>query len=298
MNLVKILRNIILEQKSDPKNPNSYPTHDEWSMQDWKTFYDALIKKWGKENDAKKQFLRYWEPIYQSWLDEPAEDELDDESTGFKDWFKQKEMWNGPENRPYTEQEFKDVLRYKEKYGNNQTGGYATRCSSRAIDFIKGEEGFVDYAYDDREEKNPKTKVVGKWNKIAKDSVLTIGYGQTKIGNRLVKPGDTIDEPSASVWVENFINKNINNQLLSLPGHDKLTQQQFDALCSLTYNLANNVSAYNGTNLQKTISANPNSPNVKKHFTTKWEPLTLERRKREYKIYSEGKYEPINPVKK
>ena len=43
--------------------------------------------------NAKKQFLRYWEPIYQSWLDEPAEDELDDESTGFKMWFKQKEIY-------------------------------------------------------------------------------------------------------------------------------------------------------------------------------------------------------------
>ena len=61
-------------------------------------------------------------------------------------------------------------------------------------------------------------------------------------------------------------------------------KKQFDALCSLTYNLIENVDAYNGTNLQKTISANPNSSNVETHFTTRWEPLTLKRRKREYEI--------------
>jgi polyphosphate kinase 2 len=175
--------------------------------------------------------------------------------------------------------------------------GYATRCSSKAINFIKGEEGFIEYAYDDLEQKNPKTPVIGKWNKVAKKSVLTIGYGQTKIGDRPVKPGDTIDEPSASIYVNDFINKHINNQLLNLPGHNKLTQQQFDALCSLTYNLRGNVDAYNGTDLQKTISANPNSPNVKKHFTENWVNLTLKRRNREYMIYSEGIYKPVNPVK-
>ena len=184
-----------------------------------------------------------------------------------------------------------------DKKSSNSSGGYATKCSSKAIYFIKGEEGFTEYAYDDLEQKNPKTPVIGTWNRVAKNSVLTIGYGQTKIDDRKVKPGDTIDEPSASKHVDNFINKNINNQLLNLPGHNKLTQQQFDALCSLTYNLIGNVAAYNGTNLQKTISVNPNSPNVKKHFTENWENLTLKRRGREYEIYSQGKYEPINPVK-
>ena len=113
MKIINILQKIIKEN-SDPNNPNSYPSHDEWTMKDWKIYYNALVRKWANDvNAAKKQFLRFWEPIYQSFLDEPAEDELDDESTGFKNWFRQKEMWNNTQNRPYTEKEFNDVLNYK-----------------------------------------------------------------------------------------------------------------------------------------------------------------------------------------
>ena len=113
MKIIDILQKIIKEG-SDPTNADSYPSHDEWTMKDWQTYYNALVRKWGKDvNKSKKQFLKYWEPIYQSFLDEPAEDELDDESTGFKNWFRQKEMWNGKQNRPYTEKEFDDVLNYK-----------------------------------------------------------------------------------------------------------------------------------------------------------------------------------------
>ena len=76
--IIDILKLLIKEQ-SDPKNPDSYPSHDDWTMKDWKTFYESLLKKWADPIKAKKQFLRYWEPITKSFFDEPAEDELDDE---------------------------------------------------------------------------------------------------------------------------------------------------------------------------------------------------------------------------
>lgn len=281
MRIINILQKIIKES-SDPNNADSYPSHDEWTMKDWQTYYNALVKKWGKgkENDAKKQFLRYWEPIYQSWLDEPAEDELDDESTGFKMWFKQKEMWNGPENRPYLQKEFEDVLRYKEKYDNNQTNQtnrYATKCSSKVIEYIKKQEGFKPEPYKD-------TK--GIW---------TIGYGQIMINGRPVKPGDKISEPEAAEKVNNYINDTVEPEILSYGGgHDKLSQIQFDALCSLKYNFG----GYGASNLKKAIDKNPNpkkNPSIEKHFTSGWKDNELtDRRKKEFALYSSGDYVPYN----
>jgi hypothetical protein len=118
MKIIDILQKIIKEG-SDPTNADSYPSHDEWTMKDWQTFYNALVKKWKDVNKAKTQFLRYWEPIYHSLLDEPAQDELNDETTGFKQWFREREMWNGVENRPYLQKEFEDVLKYVEFVKND-----------------------------------------------------------------------------------------------------------------------------------------------------------------------------------
>ena len=277
MKIIDILEKI-LKESSDPNNPNSYPSHDEWTMKDWKIYYNALVKKWVNDvNSAKKQFLRFWEPIYQSFLDEPAEDELDDESTGFKNWFRQKEMWNGKENRPYLEKEFDDVLRYKEKLKNKKDVGYATSCSSKVIEYIKKQEGFKKEAYTD-------TK--GIW---------TIGYGQITLNGRAVKKGDKITEPVAAKKVIDYVRNIVEREILSYGGgHDKLSQNQFDALCSLKYNFG----GYGRSNLKKAIDKNPNpkkNPEIKKHFTTGWKDAELgDRRAKEYSLYSSGDYVPYN----
>ena len=276
MKIIDILQKIIKES-SDPNNADSYPSHDEWTMKDWKTYYNALIKKWSNDNDAKRQFLRYWEPIYQSFLDEPAEDELDDESTGFKSWFRQNGMWNGTENRPYLQKEFEDVTKYTEKFGGNKDVGYATSCSPKVIEYIKKQEGFKKEAYTD-------TK--GIW---------TIGYGQITLNGRAVKKGDKITEPVAAKKVIDYVRNIVEREILSYGGgHDKLSQNQFDALCSLKYNFG----GYGRSNLKKAIDKNPNpkkNPEIKKHFTTGWKDAELgDRRAKEYSLYSSGDYVPYN----
>jgi hypothetical protein len=57
MKIIDILQKIIKES-SDPNNADSYPSHDEWTMKDWQTYYNALVKKWGKgkENDSHNAY--------------------------------------------------------------------------------------------------------------------------------------------------------------------------------------------------------------------------------------------------
>jgi polyphosphate kinase 2 len=156
-------------------------------------------------------------------------------------------------------------------------GSYATRCSSKAIDYIKKEEGFRPDAYTDSK---------GIW---------TIGYGQIKINGRPVRPGDKIEEPEASKKVNNYVETIIQPEILSYGGgHNKLTQNQFDALCSLKYNFG----GYAKSDLKNAIQINPNpnkNPEIKKHFTTGWkDAILLDRRTSEYDLYAKGDYTPYN----
>jgi GH24 family phage-related lysozyme (muramidase) len=182
-----------------------------------------------------------------------------------------------------------------DKKSSNSSGDYATRCSSKGIEYIKKEEGFRPDAYTD-------TK-----------NVWTIGYGQTVINGRAVKQGDKITEPEAYKALINFLENgtpavkdsqgniirkavpSIKSQILSLGGgHQKLEQNQFDALCSLMYNYG----GYVNSDLKKTIQLNPNpqqNPEIKKHFTTKWkDPELKNRRDKEFLLYSIGDYVPYN----
>lgn len=95
----------LLIEASDPKNADSYPDKDNWRLQDWQTFYLALKKKWQDRNKARAQFLRYWEPLEQSWMDEPAQDEMDKDNS----WFRLEGMWNEKEKRPFTQKEFEEA---------------------------------------------------------------------------------------------------------------------------------------------------------------------------------------------
>jgi polyphosphate kinase 2 len=182
-----------------------------------------------------------------------------------------------------------------DKKSSNSSDSYATRCSTRAIDYIKKQEGFRPEPYKDT------------------NGILTIGYGQIKINGRPVRPGDIITEPEASKKVNDYLEHGspevkdsqgktiqkavspIKSQILSLGGgHQKLTQNQFDALCSLMYNYG----GYATSNLRKTIQINPNpqkNPEIEKHFTTGWKDGELiKRRKHEYGLYSKGDYTTYN----
>ena len=164
-----------------------------------------------------------------------------------------------------------------DKKSSNSSGGYATKCSSKAIDYIKKQEGFRPEPYKD-------TK-----------GILTIGYGQIKINGRPVRPGDTITEPEASKKVNDYVKNIVEPEILSYGGgHNKLTQNQFDALCSLKYNFG----GYATSDLKKAIQINPNpnrNPEIEKHFTTGWKDDELiKRRKHEYSLYSKGDYTTYN----
>ncbi len=90
--------------------------------------------------------------------------------------------------------------------------------SSEGLNLIKGFEGKRLTSYDDG---------VGIW---------TIGYGTIKYPNGVrVKKGDTCTERQAETYLKNDLNRFevAINKLVKVP----LSQNQFDALASFTYNL-------------------------------------------------------------
>ncbi len=90
--------------------------------------------------------------------------------------------------------------------------------SSVGLNLIKGFEGKRTVSYDDG---------VGVWS---------IGYGTIKYPNGVqVKKGDTCTEQQAEDYLRNDLEKfeTAVNKLVKVP----LTQNQFDALASFTYNL-------------------------------------------------------------
>jgi hypothetical protein len=117
MKIIDILQKILKEQEgSDPKNPDVYPDQDEWGFDDawtwdeWKIYYDALVKKYG-ETFAKKRFLNYWK-VVQEGTGVVGDDGMD------PNWFKQKGMWNNSANRPYYEIEFTKTIENQPKVVN------------------------------------------------------------------------------------------------------------------------------------------------------------------------------------
>ena len=99
------------------------------------------------------------------------------------------------------------------------------KISNNGLNLIKQFEGLRLNAYDDG---------VGVW---------TIGYGTIKYPNgTLVKKGDKITQTQADQYIANDVatfERSV-NMLVNVP----LTQNQFDALVSFTYNLgATNLSA-------------------------------------------------------
>jgi GH24 family phage-related lysozyme (muramidase)/uncharacterized protein (DUF983 family) len=108
------------------------------------------------------------------------------------------------------------------------------KLSKKGLDFIKGWEGFVPFLYDDLVRKNGKY-VEWKGEKLI--GTLTIGYGHTSaaFGKYPMTVGTRITEARAAQLlaedmspVEAYVNRAV-----KVP----LTQGQFDALVSITYNM-------------------------------------------------------------
>ena len=286
MKIINILQKIIKES-SDPNNADSYPSHDEWTMKDWQTYYNALVKKWKDENKAKTQLLRYWEPIYQSFLDEPAEDELDDESTGFKKWFQDRGMWNDAENRPKLENEV-IVLKPKQTPINKSVTG----VSNKLVEFIKKEELFVPCVYDDA---NGTPCIREDWKNCClrgKEPIgnPTIGYGTFYYSKKVkVKPTDKdISIETATKYLKTTLDGIAKTLLEKYP---KLSQNQLDGLASLCYNVGVAGCTDMAPNLSAAIKKDPNpktNPKIEPNFL---DFANKKRREKEYSIYSSGNYD-------
>lgn len=101
---------------------------------------------------------------------------------------------------------------------------------SKAVEeLIEHFEGCVLYAYDDKENKYPKTRITPE-NAHRVKGRLTIGFGRA-VG---VKPGDTCTMAEAREWLREDIAKHaqIVRDTITVP----LTQSEFDALTDIAFN--------------------------------------------------------------
>lgn len=113
--------------------------------------------------------------------------------------------------------------------------------SQKAIDMIKKWEGFRDEAYQCS---------AGRW---------TIGYGSTMYEDGVrVKKGDTISKIEA----EDLLMWEVTRKSAMIRAY--MNQNQFDALCSFSYNVG--IGALLDSTLYKKIRLNPNDSTIKAEF--------------------------------
>lgn len=119
-------------------------------------------------------------------------------------------------------------------------------ASKVGVDFIKKYEGFRSKAYQDS---------VNVW---------TIGYGSTMWSDgRKVQPGQVISLEGAEKLLAWEL-ENKGNAINSLLPKTTITQNQFDALASFTYNLG--VGALTRSTLIKKVRLNPKDTSIKDEF--------------------------------
>lgn len=136
----------------------------------------------------------------------------------------------------------------------------------KGIDFLIKEEGLVFHPYLD---------VVG---------VCTIGAGNTyyEDGTK-VKMTDPPITKERAINLFKTILKHYETAVWSVT-RDDITQNQFNALCSLAYNIG--VGGFKGSTVVKRVNANPNDPRIGAAFEMWKKPaVLLARRKREWKLY-------------
>lgn len=131
-----------------------------------------------------------------------------------------------------TQAQVNELNKIVEKLSPAEVGKYS--LSASGVDLIKGFEGLKLNAYLDS---------VGVW---------TIGYGTIKYPNGVsVKKGDACTASEAQTYLANDCKVFVNavNKLVKVP----LTQNQFDALVSLVYNIGE--TAFAGSTLLKKLNA-------------------------------------------
>lgn len=97
-------------------------------------------------------------------------------------------------------------------------------------------------------------------------NIPTIGYGNTRYPDGAkVQMGDKISIEKADAML--FFSLNDFAYWINYSVQVPLTQNQFDALCSFTYNVG--VGAFRKSTLLKKINANPNDPAIELEFL-KW----------------------------
>jgi lysozyme len=107
------------------------------------------------------------------------------------------------------------------------------QISHNGLELVKDAEGFRDTAYKD---------TGGVW---------TIGYGTTRVDEKPVEQGMHCTEPQASLWLQSDMAaaQTCVNQGVKVP----LTQNAFDALCSLCYNIG--IAAFRSSTLLRLLNA-------------------------------------------
>jgi len=120
------------------------------------------------------------------------------------------------------------------------------KISQKGIELIKQFEAF---------KANPYIDAVG---------VPTIGYGVTYYlnGRKVTMKDQAITEQQASLLLESLIEKDFARFVPT-----NVNQNQFDALCSLVYNIG--AGAFTKSTLYKKVLANPNDESIKQEFL-KW----------------------------
>lgn len=105
--------------------------------------------------------------------------------------------------------------------GQSNTTPAPTQVSERGLRMVARFEGFRADAYQDQ---------VGVW---------TVGFGETWLGSRRVKAGDRLERAAAEDRLEERLNRDFAPAvIIGCKGAPvPLTQAQFDACCSLAYNI-------------------------------------------------------------
>ncbi len=119
--------------------------------------------------------------------------------------------------------------------------------SEAAVEFLHGSEGFSGYVYKD---------VAG---------LDTIGYGH------LIKPGETFNEPISKEEALELYNKDVGKFTTAVDNFEKeynvkLTQNQYEAMVSFSYNLGENIWKENTTIKSLILSGNYTEQEIKDAF--------------------------------
>jgi len=146
--------------------------------------------------------------------------------------------------------------------------------SQKIRDFIASVEGFRGTAY--------KPLANDKW---------TVGYGFTTLYGVPVKEGDTITQDKALLFLDSLLT-NLDSSLNIRKIPDKVTQNQYDAVVSLVYNIGygNFINSNTGKLFYGGSSISDKFPQWSMSGGIKIQGL-LNRRNKEKKIYDTGNYE-------